>query len=211
MGKTLLFIEAKNKSLPEAAFISTVLEKLGIDSEKYEIICTNGYTNLLNEKKAFINQMKSNTDDGGKNIVVFDADYNENGGGFQKRKEELLNGGREKGVGFDLFLWPNNEDDGDVELLMERIARKDLYPEFFDCFNDYELCIGSRKDSNGKPFYKTPNRKGKLHTYFNALPISNTRKSEFGRGEWLFDDGNIWDFGSDNLNSIIEFLSRNIQ
>lgn len=211
MGKTLIFIEAKNKSLPEADFINTVLEKLGIDSDKYDIICTNGYTNLLNEKKAFINQMLLNTDEGGKNLVVFDADYNENGGGFLKRKEELLKGGIEKGVSFDLFLWPNNIEDGDVELLMERIARKDLYPEFFDCFNDYELCIGSRKDSDGKPFYKTPNRKGKLHTFFHALPISKTRQSEFGRGEWLFDDDKIWDFGSDSLNSIKDFLYRNIQ
>ena len=90
MGKVLIFIEARDKNKPEASFIKAILENIGLDSDKYDLICTDGYTNLLNEKSAFINIMRTNTDEGGKNIVVFDADYESNNGGFEKRKIELV-------------------------------------------------------------------------------------------------------------------------
>ena len=210
MGKVLIFIEARDKNKPEASFLRAILESIGLDSEEYDLICTDGYTNLLNEKSAFVNKMLINTDEGGKNIVVFDADYATNKGGYERRKNELLQKAAEKRVSFDLFLWPTNSEDGDVELLMERIARKDLYPEFFDCFRKYEMCVSARLNSDGTSFYGTPNRKGKLHTYLNALPISNTKKDKIGGGEWLFNDNEIWDINSDSLKPIKDFLSNYI-
>lgn len=202
-----IFIEAQSKTKPEGEFLSAILRKIDVSRDNYEIIPTNGYTNLLDSKDtANVGLMRANSDDGGKNLVIFDADLPSNNGGFVKRRKELLIRKDELGLDFDLFLWPNNQSDGDVEMLMESIARKDLYPEFFDCFSKYECCISRRKDDKGEPFYTTPNRKGKLHTYFNSLPISKTKKDKFGRGEWRWEDTDIWDLDVESLNPIKEFL-----
>lgn len=210
MSMVKIFIEGKNKQVPESEFLRAILRHTGIPSEGYEIIHTDGYTNLMDSDISGTNieQMKANTDDGGKNLVVFDADSAANNGGFAKRRGELLSRRDVLGLAFDLFLWPDNQSDGDVEGLMESIARTDLYPEFFDCFSKYEHCMSQRKNEQGGSFYTTPNRKGKLHTYFNSLPISNVKKKKFGSGEWRWDDAEIWNLDSDALTPIKSFLSK---
>jgi hypothetical protein len=204
-----IFIEGKDKNVPESDFLQAILNHIGVNSDMIEIDCTGGYTNLLNSEKApYIKILQANTDSGGKNLVVFDADFCINNGGFSVRHDELIKRRDELGLDFDLFLWPDNGSDGDVEVLMESIARKDLYPEFFDCFGKYERCISHRKDDSGKPFYSIPNRKGKLHTYFHSLPISNRKKNGFGSGQWRWSDNEIWNLDSDTLKPIKNFLSK---
>lgn len=204
-----IFIEAEDKNKPECSFLRTILDMMGISSDAYEIMPTGGYTNLMDaDNTSNISIMQANTDAGGKNIVVFDADSSKNNGGFAKRREELLQKRDELGLDFDLFLWPDNQHDGDVEVLMETTARKDLYPEFFDCFGKYEQCILQRKNDKGVPLYTTPNLKGKLHTYFHAIPISNKKKDKFGHGEWRWNDRAIWDLNTDSLEPIKSFLSK---
>ena len=134
-----IFIEAKDRKTSEAEFLTAILNRLGIPADTYSLKPTNGYTNLMDSDKAVnINAMRVNTDAGEKNLVVFDADSGNNNGGFEKRRDLLLKKKEELGLEFELFLWPDNGRDGDVEVLMESIARKDLYPEFFDCFSKYE-------------------------------------------------------------------------
>ena len=204
-----IFIEAKDKKTPECEFLKAILNKIGVSSDKYDIITTNGYTNLMDSIDASnINALRANTDAGGKNLVVFDADYEKNNGGFDKRREELLARRNELGLSFDLFLWPNNHNDGDVEVLMESIARKDLYPEVFDCFEKYEICISHRKNEQGEPYYVIPNRKNKLHTYFTSLPLSHSKKRKTGQGAWLWDEADIWDLDAESLDPIKKFLSN---
>lgn len=204
-----IFIEAKDKKTPESEFLKAVLNKIGASPDKYNIIPTNGYKNLMDSVDASnINAMRANTDAGGLNLVVFDADTNKNDGGYDKRCESLLVRRDELKLTFDLFLWPDNKNDGDVEVLMESIARKDLYPEIFNCFEKYEHCISQRRNEKGEPYYVTPNRKNKLHTYFTSLPLSNSKKRKTGSGTWLWDDANIWDLNADSLNPIKEFLSK---
>lgn len=204
-----IFIEAKDKRTPESEFLKAILDKIGVASDTYEIITTDGYTNLLDSADASnINSLRANSDAGGINLVVFDADTDYNKGGFAKRGSELLSKRDYLGLVFELFLWPDNKHDGDVEVLMESIARKDLYPEVFECFEKYEHCISKRKNEQGDPFYVTPNRKNKLHTYFSSLPISRSKKKKAGRGAWLWDDANIWDLDSESLNPIKDFLTK---
>lgn len=204
-----IFIEGKDKNVPESDFLCTLLNHIGVSSDEYEIVHTGGYTNLLDsDKTPFVEVMRANTDVGGKNLVVFDADTEKNKGGFAKRKEELMKSQDDLKVSFELFLWPDDKHDGDVEVLMESIARKDLYPEFFDCFTKYEHCISQRKNEKGEPYYSIPNRKGKLHTYFHALPISKTKKDKFGHGAWRWADQDIWNLDEKSLDPIKEFLSK---
>lgn len=207
-----IFIEGHDNKVPESEFLKAILKKMDVPSDKYEILHTNGYTNLMDSPDApNIELMRANTDAEGKNLVIFDADTAENNGGYDIRRAELLKRKKELGLEFELFLWPNNQSDGDVEVLMESIARKDLYPEFFDCFGKYERCVSQRKNEDGSCFYTTPNRKGKLHTYFHSLPISKAKKDKFGRGQWGWDDPKIWNLDSESLNPIKDFLSSNLK
>lgn len=206
-----IYIEGKNKKVPESEFLRAILEHVGVPAEKYEFVHTNGYTSLLDAANGVnVEIMRANSDSGEKNLVVFDADTTANNGGFAMRQKELLEKGKALGLSFELFLWPDNQSDGDVEVLMESIARKDLYPEFFECFSKYEHCISQRKNENGEPFYTTPNRKGKLHTYFNSLPISNTKKNKFGSGVWRWTDTSIWNLDADSLHPIKDFLLKHL-
>ena len=211
MANIKIYIESESKTTPESNFLTAILEYLGIGVDKYEIVPTSGYTNLMNPKMPYLENLRSNSDAGGINIVIFDADTDKNGGGFEKRRNELIKRRDELGRHFHLFLWPNNKDDGDVEVLIESIARKDLYPEFFECFSKYEHCMSKRKKENGDTFYTMPNRKGKLYTYFNALPISNTKKKQFGKGNWQWQNKDIWDFESSTLEPIKVFLKEHIK
>lgn len=206
-----IYIEGKNKKVPESEFLRAILEHVGVPAEKYEFVHTNGYTSLLDAANGVnVEIMRANSDSGEKNLVVFDADTTANNGGFAMRQKELFEKGKALGLSFELFLWPNNQSDGDVEVLMESIARKDLYPEFFDCFSKYEHCISQRKNEKGEPFYTTPNRKGKLHTYFNSLPISNTKKNKFGSGVWRWTDTSIWNLDADSLRPIKDFFLKHL-
>ena len=202
-----IFIEGKNKNVPESEFVQAILNNISIPSDKYELVHVDGYKNLMDSvNTSNIGIMRSNTDAGGKNIVLFDADTTKNNGGFQNRREELLARKEELHLEFDLFLWPNNNDDGDVEVLMESIAKRDLYSGFFDCFERYEHCLSRWKDKNDKPIYSTPNRKAKLYAYFHTIPISKTKKNLFGHGIWKWEDKEIWNMESESLIPIKEFL-----
>ena len=209
MAKVKIFLEAESLNVPESKFVVSILKHMGINPDRYDLMPTGGYSNLMDsDSTTNVGILQANTDEGGINLVIFDADSPQNNGGFEKRREELLKRKKEMGLTFELFLWPNNKDDGDVEVLMESIARKDLYPQLFECYEKYEHCISQRKNEQGDAFYHLPNRKNKLHTYFTSLPISQTKRDKAGKGDWLWDDSEIWNLDADTMNPIKEFLSK---
>ncbi len=202
-----IFLEAKSDKTPESCFMKALIKQHfphATANQDFKIIYVDGKDNLPN----VVPQLLTNTADGGSNLVIFDADTPENGGGFALRQQDLLTKKVLLNVNFDLFLYPANGDDGDVEVLMERIARKDKHARFFSCFQKYEECISHDKDASGKPRYTTPNRKGKLHTYINAMPLNNRQSRNLGSGQWLFDNPDYWDLNSNALQPLISFLSN---
>ena len=202
-----IFLEAKSEKTPESCFMKALINQHfphAIANQDFKMIYVDGKDNL----PKVVPQLLTNTADGGSNLVIFDADTPENGGGFTLRQQDLLTQKAQLNVSFDLFLYPVNGDDGDVEVLMERIARKDKHARFFSCFQKYEECILHDKDASGKPRYKMPNRKGKLHTYINAMPLNNRQSRNLGSGQWLFDNPDYWDLNSNALQPLISFLSN---
>ena len=106
---------------------------------------------------------------------------------------------------------PNNSDDGDVEVLMETLVCKDLYKDWWDCFEDYEKCVQGATDSEKKQKYNLPNRKAKLHTFISSQQLSNKQRDKIGRGFWLFDDPNYWDFTREELKPLLDFFKEHLQ
>lgn len=199
----LIVIEAEQVATPEGVFVKTLFNYLGWKEEDFRILPTRGYTNIRNVVPILL----SNTQEGGKNLIIFDADYPENGGGYGERKKWLETELSKNSVEYELFLWPDNQSDGDVEVLMEQLARKDKFPEFFSCFAKYERCISSRKKEDGiTPFYTSPNRKGKLATFVSSIPLTNRRRHNLGHGEWMFDNPDIWDLSQIKLLPIGHYI-----
>lgn len=195
-----VYIEAGNCKTPEHVFISTLLRHMGFQPDiHFEIINIGGKDNLQNAT----NKMTETELEGNRNIIVFDADSPDNGGGFSIRKAEIEAVMRTKGVHAEIFLFPDNSSDGDFETLLEGVAQTERHKLFFGCFNDYECCVGRE--------YLSPNRKGKFHTYVTAQPwLSKKQREAIGKGQWMFDDMRLWNLDAEILQPLKDFLNQNI-
>lgn len=197
--KTRIFIEAKYEKTSESVFMSTLLGVLGKSQNDFELVHVGGKDNLKNAKVKFM----ENTLEGGKNLVVFDADTKENGGGFESSLKRILSTFGDD-VSIDgVFLFPNNHDDGIFENLLEQLMQKENHKVFIDCFSDYEKCLSDK--------YVSPDLKGKLHTYMSAQKVlTKKQRNALGQGQWLFDDSRFWNLEADALKPLKEFLLMNV-
>lgn len=202
---TKIFIEAKDKRTSEYYFLQAIINRF-FPNATIEFITMNGIGNLYNETN--LNQIELAQVMGEQVVVLADADTVAKGYGFAQRKAEIDNGMTVNAVSFPYFLYPNNKDDGDVETLMETAARRDLHSVFFDCFNDYEVCVSDVKDESGKQKYNVPNLKSKLHTYMAAQKLSRKLRDRLGKGDWLFDNTDYWNLEVDTLQPLKEFLAK---
>ena len=203
-----IFIEAQNKKTPEYNFLKAFID-LHFPAKEVSLICMDGVGNLFNETN--INQILQAQAMGNQVLVFIDADTVAKGYGYAKRKADIDNDMQTHGISFPYFIYPNNQDDGEVEILMESAARRDLHPVFFDCFEDYEKCISGVRDGHGQPLYNTPNLKGKLHTYMNAQKLSSKLRGKLGAGDWLFDNTDYWDLNAKALQPLKVFLEVNLK
>lgn len=205
MRQICVFIETKTndkKRTNEDRFIRHLIHLIDARlDDKIELIGTNGYTNL----KEFKNKMLRNSVEGIRNIVVFDADFPETGGGFTKRRKELLDEKTDMQVDFDLFLFPNNNDDGTFEHLLEHLVVEN-HQGLLNCFQGYEGCIRGY----GRPEYISPDQKAKMYSYISTLKKTQTETTAFKNGDWFFEREEIWNFDSEYLSALKEFLINNL-
>ncbi|MBR5623135.1 MAG: hypothetical protein IKW49_08130 [Opitutales bacterium] len=196
-GNVKIFLETGKKTTPEFVFVKTLLQRIGKPVADDNIVCLGGWTTL---EKIFAQQ--SQKPDVEKILIVFDADYAQNGGGFASRRKELegvINGSSKA----KLFLFPNNSDDGDFETLLNRIVNLADNERFFDCFSDFEKCLGGA--------YLHPNLKAKLYSYINLQKeFSTQERDRLGRGEWLFEDKRFWDLDHPALDALKIFFKGNL-
>lgn len=205
---TKIFIEARNKNTAEYHFIRAILN-IFFPERDVDFIFMDGIGNLF--KEAIVNQISLAQENGEQVIVLADADTITKGYGYAKRKAEIDNGMAAHALSFSYFLYPDNQNDGDVEVLMEKAARHDLHSKFFDCFEDYEKCVSGVKDESGEQKYNVPNLKGKLHTYMSAQKLPGKLRKRFGLGDWLFDNNDYWNLDVDALQPLKDFLDENIR
>ncbi|MBO4268287.1 MAG: hypothetical protein J5869_02825 [Bacteroidaceae bacterium] len=115
-----IFIEAEKKETAECFFLKAIMAKYFPEVE-YELIYMDGVGNLFNE--ANMNLLRSKTAEGSNCIAILDSDTIAKGWGYAKRKSDIEKKQQQKGVTFPFFLYPDNSSDGDVEHLMEKLAR----------------------------------------------------------------------------------------
>lgn len=133
-----------------------------------------------------------------KNIVfIFDADDN-----YKSAVENI-----ENICSFDdclsdakYFLFPNDENTGELEHFLEQIVIK---KDVFDCWEKFELCINTKGND-----FTIPAKKSKIYTYLEVLN-PNTKKGKENCKEVNRDykDKNIWNL-NDIENSYIKKLKQ---
>ncbi|GAA7373226.1 hypothetical protein HpCK89_00760 [Helicobacter pylori] len=97
-----------------------------------------------------------------KTLIIFDTDKD-----HESNKKEILKiVSKTKQIISEeqIFLFPNNQDDGDLETLLLEIAN---HKEFINCFESYLNCI--KKQEHYKPIKNI--RKSKWYAYLEVLGL----------------------------------------
>ena len=193
---TYIFLETGKPATSEAVFIKTLIENLGYNMSSNKVEFVNGYKNLIN----VIPTIKARCAEDVKVIIIFDADSPGNNGGYYTRREEIEKILDENKTQAELFLFPNNDEDGDFETLLEHLMQKTKHAKMLDCYTDYENCLGND--------YVHPNLKGKIFTYISAMKMTNSKRRKLGNGKWMFDNAEYWNLESDYLKPLKDFLQQ---
>lgn len=136
------------------------------------------------------NEFIKNTDQKGINLLIFDADSD-----FAKRKEELEKQRAYLNIEFELFLFPNNNDNGDLEVLLLNLT-VEKHQGIFECFKPFNDCLKS-KDNN----YNVPSLKTQVYSY---LDFQNKEPKENDRDYFL----DCWNLENDYANPLLYFLTE---
>lgn len=139
------------------------------------------------------------------NVLVFDADNSTNEGGFSVRKKHLEEERARLGLNFELFLWPNNCDDGDFETLLESMINP-KHQGVLECFQKFQMCVGGQ-DPEGT-MYALPGLKAEMYTYIEIMNLSDDKRQELHDGYYQFDDPEYWNLSSEAANPLKIFLTN---
>ena len=166
------------------------------------ILKTNGKDNL--KSSVAINRMRSMTDQGGINLVIFDADDD-----CEARRASILEWKEQNGLEFELFLLPNNQDKGELENLLENIINPNNRP-IMECWEHYEKELVTL-DIPGRtpPPLTIPAKKTKIYGYLEALlGTSENDKKKIKEREREYDNALHWNLDAEYLLPLMEFLEK---
>lgn len=162
-------------------FIQDYLNYLfGIETKDSRIVIDElGGKDALKASKPNFNK---NTELGGRNLVIFDADDD-----CETRREELLQEAKELGIPFELFLFPNNQENGNLETLLRRLTVAD-HEGIFDCFIPFNECLKLKN-----PNYDVPNLKLQLFSYlsFRGIESKEKKRNYLDIQSWRLDDSSL--------------------
>ena len=163
---------------------------------------TGGYQKLKSEDA--IGVMRQNTDMGGINLVIFDADED-----TESRRAELLAIKEEFGVEFELFLLPNNKDVGALEDLLENIINPNNQPVMV-CWQTYEEKLREvRIPSKTPPTLTIPAKKTKIYAYLETLlGKSRSQKKQIKDANRNYKNTQHWNLDAEYLEPLKEVLRK---
>jgi len=165
---------------------------------------TGGYQKLKFEDA--IGAMRQNTDLGGINLVIFDADED-----IETRRAEVLAIKEEFGVEFELFLLPNDKDAGALEDLLENIINPANQP-VMDCWQTYEGELEKvRIPTKTPPTLTIPAKKTKIYAYLETLLGKSKAQKELVKdAKRNYENTQHWNLDSEYLEPLKEFLYKNL-
>lgn len=178
--KTLIYTEGKS----DKKFLSWCLDvwknEDHFDQAHFDIIHVEGKDKLFSDEfcKRIENILKNKNQEYRQVCIIFDADIKkenqESDAGFNNKLKHIREKFKEKGTDFpkeQIFLFPNNQDDGDLETLLLKIAK---HKEIIQCFKRYLKCIECKYIGIKEHHELIKNiRKNMLYAYLEALGLEN--------------------------------------
>ncbi|GAA7342640.1 DUF3226 domain-containing protein [Helicobacter pylori] len=170
--KILIYTEGKS----DKNFLSWCLDvwknEDHFDQAHFDIIYVEGKDKLFSDEfcKRIENILKNKNQEYRQVCIIFDADKKESqesDAGFDNELKHIREKFKEKEIDFpkeQIFLFPNNQDDGDLETLLLKITN---HKEFINCFESYLDCI--KKKEHYKPIKDI--RKNMLYAYLEAFGL----------------------------------------
>lgn len=187
----LIVVEGKNDEEFLRQYI--LYKKINIS---FEIIQNDG--NGLNN--ATITQIQKGLDDGKKVYIIFDADksYDESLKQIKKKLKKQLGDSADT---IDIFLFPNNKDDGELETLLLKIAKQ---KEIVKCFECYLHCI-EVKDKTARTNIE---KHASIFAYKDAVGLRKHIEKIKNTLETNEIFSRYFDFDSPKLEPLREFLCK---
>lgn len=179
-------------------------------SEKNIIQC-DGRTNLWS-KEEVRTKLQEAIDNNVKPLIIFDADNSADDTRQEIDQNLTLFGWQEDQ--YHLFLFPNNQDPGDLETLLELIIPDKNRP-ILDCWYCYENKLKSYATPRVRPIplppLTTPARKTKIYGYLEALlGESKSEKEKIKEKKREYNNPEHWDLNSVSLSPLREFLKEHL-
>jgi hypothetical protein len=194
-NRVKIFVEG----VADEKFFKDYLVFLGLSGCAIRV--TNGKDGLFDE--AIINELKSNSDNGGVNLVFIDADDD-----FSKSKSVVLKNKGKYNVDFEMFLMPDNKSTGALEDLLENIINNNNQP-IFDCWHNYEDHLLKTKIQGRTKPLTIPAKKTKIYAYLEALLGKSKKEKEFIKERARnYQNQEHWNLSSDYLNPLKNFLLK---
>jgi hypothetical protein len=137
------------------------------------------------------------------NIVIIDADDD----GSQRRKDVPATTGALV-PSENLFLWPDDRSNGDLENLLEKIINPE-HEAIFKCWAAYETCLKAESGKN----YTTPARKTKVYAYLEALlGTTKNEKDQIKERKRNYTNPNHWNLDPEQpaLKPLYDFLKHHL-
>ena len=171
MNRPMIYIVAEGKdSFFLEDFISRHYPKKNKDID-YTCTYSGGYTSLNTIRQ----KLSQNTFVGGVNILIFDADTTgiANGGVTDRTKFLHERARMDNVVIDDIFLFPDNQNDGEYEDLLEIIV-SETHQQVISEYQKFEKSLLSLRfpyTSNPPSYsqYQTPDKKTMKYTYSHVL------------------------------------------
>ncbi|GAA7442508.1 hypothetical protein MM0357_01390 [Helicobacter pylori] len=152
--ETLIFVEGPSDRLFLGVYLFYLYFQEKFPIKNFKVQNVDGKNNL---SKRLLEIEKYD-----KTLIIFDVDKN-----YESNKKEILevvSKTKQTISEEQIFLFPNNRDDGDLETLLLKIAN---HKEFINCFESYLDCIKKKKDY--KPIKDI--KKNMLYAYLEAFGL----------------------------------------
>jgi hypothetical protein len=177
-----------------------IKKELTLESQEKKICirAIGGYTEVQNE----ISTIKYSKDKGEMVFVIQDADNpQKENGGIHNRNRYLNKIKEENDIQFETFLFPNHQDDGDLETLLLQIKKEEKYNPSQGCYQAYIECT---KNIHSQWSNELEEDKSLVFNYFRIYYGMKNSKEENRKYE-----ADFWDFKSEALSALKGFFDKN--
>lgn len=196
-----IFVEG----IADVVFIKQYVRHIfGVTIPDNRIEKLDGWTNL--KGWTWQQRMRTNTANGGTNIVIIDADDN-----IDARRSDVLAWKQQHELEFELFLLPNNKDAGALEDLLENIINPNNQ-SVMDCWQTYEGELAKvRIPTKTPPTLTIPAKKTKIYAYLETLLGKSKAQKELVKdAKRNYENTQHWNLDAEYLEPLKEFLNNNL-